>query len=711
MNKLYLILTIFVLIASCSAIFAVSSEPTLIANKSVFPTDINQGSIATITFDLNAFGSTMVRQNLDVMLTLDKSVSMNGTKLTSAIDAAKIFIDQLDFNYDRVGLISYSKSINLDSNLTNDFNSVKTKVTNIKVSKINGTNTGDAITKSNSQLIISNNIKIEILLSDGLPTSPYCGDTVSCYKDVNYAINAAIDAKAKGIIIYTISLGSDANIEFMKQIANITGGKEYYSPSASDLQNIFLNIADDVNNLVASNINIIDVLPIGVEPINLPSSCSYNLETKTVSCTAGLMNNNENKSIDFNVMVNDYNLKQINVSSQINYTNYTGTDSKYVIEIQPQVNVIDLAPIAKDDSVQIDEDTNAIINALANDSDPGNDILNVIEITQPTNGIATINDDGTITYTPKPNFFGNDSFNYTISDGSLTATAKIDINVLPINDSPILSEINDLNIDQNTIIDFNITATDIDSNILSFSTIGLPSWLLLTDNYNGTANIYGMAEEIGDYNINFIVNDDQNAFDSKQVLIQVIQLQDNNDINTIIPDTNNIDINNDTNTNTNPDTNSTPDTNTIITPPHGGSGSGGSGGSSCTQQITYGDWSTCVAGKETRTYTIVKQCGQLNLEPLEKTCEPITNETTPKIKTENPKPEVKQIIKENPIQEEPNIDTNQNTNTDVNTNKLTTPTGLFTLGNSTLPGIIMLVLMIIGYAGYKVYGLRKKELI
>jgi hypothetical protein len=75
------------------------------------------------------------------------------------------------------------------------------------------------------------------------------------------------------------------------------------------------------------------------------------------------------------------------------------------------------------------------INVLSLSTDPdGNQHLvatSVAIATQPSNGSAVANSNGTITYTPRPSFSGTDSFQYTISDdnggGSLPATFNVDV--------------------------------------------------------------------------------------------------------------------------------------------------------------------------------------------------------------------------------------------------------------------------------------------
>ncbi|HHW89269.1 MAG TPA: cadherin-like domain-containing protein, partial [Chloroflexi bacterium] len=70
-----------------------------------------------------------------------------------------------------------------------------------------------------------------------------------------------------------------------------------------------------------------------------------------------------------------------------------------------------------------------------NDNDIDGDSLSVTAVTQPANGSVTLVG-GVVRYTPNTNYNGADSFTYTISDGSLTATATVAINVQPAAGAP-----------------------------------------------------------------------------------------------------------------------------------------------------------------------------------------------------------------------------------------------------------------------------------
>ena len=77
------------------------------------------------------------------------------------------------------------------------------------------------------------------------------------------------------------------------------------------------------------------------------------------------------------------------------------------------------------------------LTSLANDSDVDGDILTIQSVTQGANGSVVDNGDGTVTYTPEPDWNGADSYTYTITDGVLTDTASVTVTVTAVNDAPV----------------------------------------------------------------------------------------------------------------------------------------------------------------------------------------------------------------------------------------------------------------------------------
>ncbi len=102
-------------------------------------------------------------------------------------------------------------------------------------------------------------------------------------------------------------------------------------------------------------------------------------------------------------------------------------------------------PIAVNDSLgNIPEDSPGVtIDVLANDNGGGgpleeNEPISVVGVTQPLNGTVQIGAGGAnVVYIPDGNFFGTETFEYTISDGDLEATAEVMVTVVNINDPPV----------------------------------------------------------------------------------------------------------------------------------------------------------------------------------------------------------------------------------------------------------------------------------
>lgn len=97
---------------------------------------------------------------------------------------------------------------------------------------------------------------------------------------------------------------------------------------------------------------------------------------------------------------------------------------------------VDEPPVALDDLASTLEDAPVVVDVLANDEDPEAAELTVVHVTQPSHGSAEITESG-ITYAPETDFFGDDSFTYTIADeAGLIATANVAVGVSTVNDLP-----------------------------------------------------------------------------------------------------------------------------------------------------------------------------------------------------------------------------------------------------------------------------------
>ena len=88
------------------------------------------------------------------------------------------------------------------------------------------------------------------------------------------------------------------------------------------------------------------------------------------------------------------------------------------------------APTAGDDSAAAVSGGSTTVPVLANDADADSDPLTPVVDTPPAHGTATVNTDGTVTYTANLGFAGTDTFTYRASDGfTSSAPATVTIHV------------------------------------------------------------------------------------------------------------------------------------------------------------------------------------------------------------------------------------------------------------------------------------------
>lgn len=175
-----------------------------------------------------------VPQPLDLMLVIDRSGSMSGQPFTDAKFAAKAFVDFMDLGIDRVGLASFETSAALNHVLSHDGVSVKAAIDALVTAGT--TAIGEGVAVAHAQLMVNpvpGVTPVIVLLSDGQNNAG---------RDPLTAANAA---KADGIKIVTIGLGSGADVALLRAMAS-TEDDYHFAPASSDLQNIFASIANSI---------------------------------------------------------------------------------------------------------------------------------------------------------------------------------------------------------------------------------------------------------------------------------------------------------------------------------------------------------------------------------------------------------------------------------------------------------------------------------
>lgn len=186
----------------------------------------------------------------DVALVIDRSCSMgclpdfDPNKIIQARKSAKLMVDLLESG-DQAAVVAFGTSAAIVSPLTSLDAATRQQIkASIDSIQPNGrTSIGDGLLKAVDQLqgSTSGRSKAIVLLSDGLETErPY-------WNDVRNRVIAS------GAPVYVVGLGNQGNAQDLdetqlREIASVTGGAYYYSPTAGDLRLIYDTIAGAVTN-------------------------------------------------------------------------------------------------------------------------------------------------------------------------------------------------------------------------------------------------------------------------------------------------------------------------------------------------------------------------------------------------------------------------------------------------------------------------------
>ncbi|MBN1700092.1 MAG: tandem-95 repeat protein, partial [Spirochaetales bacterium] len=126
-----------------------------------------------------------------------------------------------------------------------------------------------------------------------------------------------------------------------------------------------------------------------------------------------------------------------NGSDSFSYTVSDGNGGSDSATVTVSISSGNDNPNAADDEATTGEDYEVTIDVLANDSDPDGDTLTIASVGTPAHGSAEISE-GTILYIPAADYYGSDTFTYTISDGNGgTDSATVTVTIESINDPPI----------------------------------------------------------------------------------------------------------------------------------------------------------------------------------------------------------------------------------------------------------------------------------
>jgi len=349
-------------------------------------------------------------------------------------------------------------------------------------------------------------------------------DNAKAFEDGGVSIAVlANDTDADFDALTITSVGPAAN----GTVTPVSAGNLSYKPAANfnGLDDFSYTISDGFGGIATATVSV-DVLPVNDNPTAKDDVVAAHEDT---AATINVLANDFDIDGDFIRVVAvtpaHFGKAIVNADSTITYSpaaNYSGNDTfDYRVAdvnggfasatVRVEVLAVNDPPVANDDFVTTQEDTDIVIPVLLNDEDADGDTLRVVLVGKATNGIAQLNPDGTVVFTPKPNFNGIASFLYSVTDGGKSIqSAIVTIEVTPVNDAPTANAGLDETVHVGTIVTLDGSqSSDVDGDSLTFSwsIFAKPIGSIATLSSPTTVNPGFATDNVGSYMFGLVVTD------------------------------------------------------------------------------------------------------------------------------------------------------------------------------------------------------------
>ena len=401
-------------------------------------------------------------------------------------------------------------------------------------------------------------VLIDILPVNDAPVA--VNDTYSTNEDTTLNVNALLgvlnnDSDDEGD---TLSLALDVNVSNGTLTLNPDGSFTYVPNTnfhGTDTFKYHVNDGDKDSNQATVTItaNAVNDAPVAVND-------NYSIdEDGTINeLLPGVLGNDTDLDGDTITAVLDTDVSDgtlvLNPDGSFTYTpdaDFNGTDSftyhandgaldSNIATVTITVNATNDVPVAVDDNYSTNEDTtlnvNALLGVLNNDFDDDGDSLSLELDVNVTNGMLTLNPDGSFDYIPNPGFNGTDTFKYHINDGTSDSNqATVTITVTSVNDAPVAVD-DSYNTNEDTVITINAASgvlsndSDPENNPLTATKLTNPSHgVLVYFNANGSFRYRPNLNFFGTDTFTYKVTDSFGAYSTATVTINVASVNDKPD--------------------------------------------------------------------------------------------------------------------------------------------------------------------------------------
>ncbi|WP_305880423.1 retention module-containing protein [Pseudomonas citronellolis] len=211
---------------------------------------------------------------------------------------------------------------------------------------------------------------------------------------------------------------------------------------------------------------------------------------------------------------------------QITYTTNTGASSTLDIT----VNSVNDLPVAENANKTTLEDTPVSGQVVASDVDGDVLTYTLKPSSGPANGTLVLDAaTGHYTYTPNPNYNGDDSFTVVVSDGhNGTAESTVTLTVTAVNDVPVTSD-DSKTTAEDTAVSGQVVASDVDGDALTYTlkpSSGPANGTLVLDTATGHYTYTPNPNYNGDDSFTVVIDDGHNGSTESTVTLTVTAVND-----------------------------------------------------------------------------------------------------------------------------------------------------------------------------------------
>ncbi|MEH1808855.1 beta strand repeat-containing protein [Nostoc sp.] len=382
----------------------------------------------TISFIVNdgAVNSTAVTRNINI-------TAVNDAPITIATNSALVYTENAITAIDLGIIVSDVDSLNLVSatvSITSGFTSAQDTLAFTNQNGITGSynSTTGVLTLTGSATVANYQTALRSITYTNSSDNP--STTTST---VSFVVNDGTANSAAVTRNINITAVNDA------PVATATNSALPYTENATTVIDSGITVSDlDSANLASATVSIINGFVSAQDTLAFTNQNgiigSYNSNTGILTLTGSATVANYQtalRSITYTNSSDNPSTTPRTVSFLVN----DGAANSTAVTRNINITAVNDAPVAVNDSITTKRNTPIIISAttlLSNDTDIDvSDVLSITGFTQPSQGSLVNNNDGTYTYTPAQNYYGFDSFTYTITDGheeNSTATVNLTIN-------------------------------------------------------------------------------------------------------------------------------------------------------------------------------------------------------------------------------------------------------------------------------------------